>query len=266
MEFLAGIWTRILRETDLLTCLSYGDMLAAEPFLVDQQGAMDTAVAADHRIGISLLLRHGIGILSPATAARNGNLDLMKRILARGEFNDCTEDTFTEVVRRGHLDVLRWSHDNLGHQWCTFKFWLAIERGHVEIADWMLRIKEITQYPDVLRGAVETASMHGRLDMLRWIVREADVGQEDVLGVDNVLSGALLRAAPGGHLGILEWLEETIDDADRLKLAIILASKGHDMGNNFYLGRYHKPNNHSIKSKIAKSRVHCSKHKCKFVV
>ncbi len=233
MQFLAEIWTKILQKTDLLTCLTYGDLLAAEPFLVDQQGAMDTAIAADHRIGIGLLVRHGIGLLSPATAALNGNLDLMQRIMARGEFNDCTEDTFTEVVRRGYLDVLKWSHNNLGHQWCILRFWLAIEHGHIDIADWMLRVRKTRPMPlreDYLRRAVEVASMHGRLDVLRWLVQEADVGYDDVLGVDLVLSEVILHAASGGHLSILEWLEVLINDTHRLDIAIASTLR---MGMNF---------------------------------
>ena len=112
MEFPPEIWTRILGKTDLLTCLNYGDMLAAESFLVNQQEAMDTAVAADHRIGIALLSRHGVGILSPDTAARNGKLDLMRRILARGGFNNFTRETFLGAVEGGHLHVLKWAHEN----------------------------------------------------------------------------------------------------------------------------------------------------------
>lgn len=244
MQFLAEIWTRILRKTDLLTCLSYGDMLAAEPFLVDQQRAMDIAIAADHRIGISLLLRHGIGVLSPDTAARNGNLDLMQRILERGELNDCDGDTFDDVTKRGHLHVLEWFHDNLDLPWCVFRFWLAIRHGHIDIAEWMLRMRSTELdntgsaplSADTLQGAIETACGSGQLTMLRWLVQDAVIGYENVLLVDHFLSSAILRASSCGQLEVLDWLEDHINDPGQLRHAIVLASQGQKMGETFYLG------------------------------
>ena len=232
------VWLKILGKTDLLTCLNFSDIEAAEPFLTDPQAAMDIAIAANHRTGIRLLLRHGIGSLSADKAARHGHLDLLKWICHREEESDLDLDSGTVEITaaNGHLHVLQWIFETFAWDCCDFtKVWLmhgyvsfkrAVENGHIDVARWLLSIRhQVPLHPydawtdwnfyyfyqstsmyvppwlQYIEGVILDSGRHP--DVFRWLFTEARLELElDKLGPLGV-SAALLH----GSLEELKWLQ-----------------------------------------------------------
>ena len=231
------IWRKILGKTDLLTCLNFSDIEAAEPFLTDPQAAMDIAIAANHWMGVRLLLRHGVGILSADTAARHGHLDLLKWICEREDSLDINEDTISTTAANGHLHVLQWIFETF--TWTCFedtnRLWLmngfesfgrAMENGQLDVARWLLSIRHQTpphlqDYCNsnwtkwtLLAGYTWTDDWDNYVEdilarccehpaVFRWLITEAQLD----LGLDKLGFFGMRAALVHGRFEYLEWLQ-----------------------------------------------------------
>ncbi|OWZ20542.1 hypothetical protein PHMEG_0005024 [Phytophthora megakarya] len=107
----------------------------------------------------------------------------------------CTEAAMNGAATHGHLDVVRWLHDN-GLGSCTVDAMdFAAQNGHLETVKWL----HANRLEGCSTAAMDGAASGGYLDIVKWLHEHRSEG---------CTAAAMDKAARGGHLNVIKWLHE----------------------------------------------------------
>jgi WD40 repeat protein len=141
-------------------------------------------------------------------AASNGHLDVLKWIHDNGV--EMAAIVSEAAARGGHLDVLKWIHDN-GGELTARAAASAARGGHLDVLKWIhANGGELTAY------AAESAAYCGHLEVLKWI--RVNGGE--------LTAHAAEFAALKGHLEVLKWIRDNGGELTA-RVADSAASTGH---------------------------------------
>ena len=147
-----------------------------------------------------------------AVAAEQGNLEMVKYCVA----NRCpiNASSCRNAARNGHLECLRYLHEDVKVPWDRETAFLAAVNGHLHILEYLVE-RKYDQYDEyACMGAAE----NGHLDCLKYLHEVAKAPWD---------SKTANRAARNGHLHILEYLvEREYDEYDEYACACA-AEYGH---------------------------------------
>ena len=97
-------------------------------------------------------------------AARNGHLEIVKW-LHENRKEGCTKDAMNMAAEKGHLKVIKWLHKNRQEGCTSDAMNLAAEEGHLRVIKWLHKNKKegCTKY------AIHWAIRNGHLEIAKWI-------------------------------------------------------------------------------------------------
>lgn len=125
-------------------------------------------------------------------AVECGNVGALQILHTRVPFPD---DMISCAARRGHLEVIKWLHNNRKEKCTTWAMDGAAANGHLDILKWLNENRK--EGCTVL--AMNCAAAIDRLDIIIWLHENRTEG----------CSGAALEyATEYGHIGVMEWLLE----------------------------------------------------------
>ncbi|KAE9103941.1 hypothetical protein PF007_g14218 [Phytophthora fragariae] len=107
----------------------------------------------------------------------------------------CTTEAIDGAAAHGHLDIVRWLHENRTEGCSTAAMDLASRNGHLEMVQWLHHNRSERCTTEAMDG---TAS-GGHLDVLQWLHEHRNEG---------CTTKAMDGAASGGHLDIVKWLHD----------------------------------------------------------
>lgn len=170
------------------------------------QSAMDIspavrAVCEQHDMGIDPLQHLIYSFLDCSTlwplnlAALDGHLRLVQKLSKRQPraFERCCEEAMDSAAEFGHLDVVKWLHENRKEGCTTDAMDLAASNGHLHVIQWLHEHRE----EGCTTSAMDFAAGNGHLHVVRWLHSHRSEGCT-VSAMDN--------AATGGHLDVMRWL------------------------------------------------------------
>jgi len=131
-------------------------------------------------------------------AAKNGWLDLLMRVIRRGEKIHYYHNICGYAARNGHLDILKWLKINnyLGN--CAICP-AAAQSGQLDIFKWGM-INGTTPHDKWETSLGEYAAENGHLNILKWAREPENDYKFDMW--------TCFYAAKNGHLEILNWLKD----------------------------------------------------------
>jgi hypothetical protein len=97
------------------------------------------------------------------TAARQGNLEMLKYYIA----NECPvdEDACTNAAENGHLECLKYLHEEVKAPWDHDTAAEAAENGHLHILEYLVE----REYDNYNEKACSNAAWKGHLDCLKFL-------------------------------------------------------------------------------------------------
>jgi hypothetical protein len=119
-----------------------------------------------------------------------------------------TQRAMNLAAEHGHLEVVKWLHENRKEGCSTTAMNLAAEHDHLEIVKWLHENRK----EGCTTHAMDRAAENGYLDIIKWLHENRKEGCS---------KEAMDRAAEKGHLDIVIWLNEnrkegcTIDAMDQ---------------------------------------------------
>ena len=107
-------------------------------------------------------------------ASEQGNLEMVKYCVA----NECPidEDACAFAALLGHLEVLKYLHEEAKAPWDSWTAEWAAENGHLHILEYLVE----REYDHFVERACENAAMHGYLDCLKYLHETAKVPLNDL--------------------------------------------------------------------------------------
>jgi len=96
-------------------------------------------------------------------AARQGNLEMVKYCVA----NECPmyEDACANAAENGHLEILKYLHEEVKAPWNRGTASWAAKNGHLHILEYLVE-RKFDKYSEL---ACEYAATHGHLDCLKYL-------------------------------------------------------------------------------------------------
>lgn len=179
-----------------------------------------------------------------ADAARNGQLDMIKWALANlslegderypsamdsaatwGHLNvvkylhenwsrQCSTDAMNYAAYGGHFEVVRWLHEHRREGCTTLAMDLAALAGHIEIVKWLHDHRSEGCTP----RAMDAAAANGHLELVQWLHENRTEG---------CTTGAMDGAAASNHLELLQWLHENRSEGCTTRAMDQAAANGH---------------------------------------
>jgi hypothetical protein len=100
------------------------------------------------------------------------------------------------AAKNGHIDVLKWLHENR-HEGCShLAIVYAAERGHLDVAKWLHASNHIEW---VWACAMEGAAVNGRLEVVKWLYETYNCS----------FTERMMRTTTyHGHLEVVNFLQE----------------------------------------------------------
>ena len=107
------------------------------------------------------------------TAARQGNLEMVKYCVA----NQCPVDSwaFANAAYHGHLEIIKYLHEEVKVRWCSFTAASAVDNGHLHILEYLVERK----YDQFEEDACRDAAKYGQLDCLKYLHETAKAPWDD---------------------------------------------------------------------------------------
>ena len=127
-------------------------------------------------------------------AVRKGHLEVVKW-LHENRQEGCTIDAMNWAAGRGHLDVMKWLHENRQEGCTTGAMDYAAEEGHLDVVKWLHENRQ----EGCTTGAMDYAAEEGHLDVVNWLHENRQEG---------CTTNAMDWAARNGHLDAVKWLHE----------------------------------------------------------
>ena len=145
-------------------------------------------------------------------AAQKGNLEMVKYCVA----NECHINELACVcaASEGHLECLKYLHEEAKAPWGSGTASGAAENGHLHILEYLVERK----YDQYYEFACASAATNGHLEVLKYLHEEAKAPWD---------SWTASWAAENGHLHILEYLVERKYDQFDTLACWLAAENGH---------------------------------------
>lgn len=175
-----------------------------------------------------------------STAARVGNLDMVKRLFKyRSVYNPC--EAFSLAASCGYIHIVQWLDAN-GFDSSTKAMDGAAANGCLEIVQWLHAYRREGCTTAAMDGAaafgylhivkwlhdnrtegcstnaMDAAAQNGHMEMVQWLHLHRSEG---------CTTGAIVNAAANGHLDIVEWLHENRREGCTDEAMVMAASNGH---------------------------------------
>ena len=137
-------------------------------------------------------------------AVRLGGTDLLVKVLVSGNLGGLQmmlqggtsrPDMIRLAAARGHLEVVRWLHDNRTEGCTTDAMNWAAKNGHLEVVRWLHEDRS----EGCTKRAMNDADGYGHLEVVRWLHEHRSEG---------CTTDAMVLAARHGHLEVVKWLHE----------------------------------------------------------
>jgi len=170
-------------------------------------------------------------------AAKDGNLK--KLINLHNENKSCTTHAMDWAATGGHLEVIKWLHENRNEGCTTRAMDSAATGGHFEVVKWLHE----NRTEGCTTRAMDCAAKYGRLEIVKWLHKNRSEGcthwarimaaRNNFLEVVKFLyknectKSVMDYAAKDGHLEVVKWLHKLRFEYS-IKYAMICAAKdGH---------------------------------------
>jgi hypothetical protein len=165
-----------------------------------------------------------------------GDLPVIKWLLLNGRTSILkllNKKYVNMAASKGHLEILKWMHDNKIGEWSTSVMDMAASKGHLEVVKWLHE----NRYEGCTKAAMDRAATAGHLDVVLWLhenrsegcfdrtaINASKNGHEDVVNFllgqrnesEHHLGEVLESAIEYGHLEIVKsfYIHEESDDED----------------------------------------------------
>lgn len=146
-------------------------------------------------------------------AAGNGHLEVVKW-LHENRSEGCTTWAMDWAAERGHLEVVHWLHENRNEGCTEIAMNLAAEGGHLEVVKFLHE----TGRAKCTVIAMDLAASGGHLEVVRWLHENRDEGCS---------INAMNWAAQNGHLKVVKWLHKNRSEGCTTYAMDLAARKGH---------------------------------------
>ncbi|GMF44317.1 unnamed protein product [Phytophthora fragariaefolia] len=111
----------------------------------------------------------------------------------------CTASAMDGAAAGGHLNVVRWLHENRPEGCTTAAMNMAAANGHLEMVVWLHNNRSEGCTTD----AIDAAARGGHLDVIKWLHAHRSEGCTTM---------AMNNAAATGSLAVLKWLHENCSE------------------------------------------------------
>ncbi len=133
-------------------------------------------------------------------AVQKGNLHCVRYLLPQGHkpskyLSFFPFNLMDLAAENGHLEVVKWFHENRTEGCSDFAMNLAAANGHLEVIKWLHENR--TEGASVY--AMCWAAQYGHLELVKWLHKNRTEG---------CTRWAMDHAAQNGHLDIVIWLHE----------------------------------------------------------
>lgn len=122
-------------------------------------------------------------------------------------------DTVRIAANRGHLDVLRWIHDNGKGYFERSLIDTAVRLGYIDIVKWLYENK----INDFRKHTMGFAAANGHLEIVKWLHYNGARCTKFVMDI----------AASDGHLDTVIWLHENRTEGCTWRAVVYAAVNGH---------------------------------------
>ncbi|KAE9073979.1 hypothetical protein PF007_g25590, partial [Phytophthora fragariae] len=127
-------------------------------------------------------------------AAKNGHLEVVKW-LHQNRAEGCTSHAMDSAAGHGHLDVVKWLHLNRTEGCTSDAMDSAASGGHLDVVKWLHR----NRMEGCTARAMDKAAKYGHLEVVQWLHFNRQEG---------CTTRAVDYAAENGFLEIIKWLLE----------------------------------------------------------
>ncbi|RLN72246.1 hypothetical protein BBJ28_00022150 [Nothophytophthora sp. Chile5] len=151
-------------------------------------------------------------------AAGDGNLQFLKLVTSRKLWTPNGGTAFemiSSAAAAGHLEVVKWLHEDLGINSAGNGYVKAAMGGHLEVLKFL--------HNNHLRNGskrflLDEAARSGFLDVVQWL---------HAYSYETSTTRAMDGAAQGGHLNVVQWLHEHRSEGCRSAAMHFAAANGH---------------------------------------
>jgi ankyrin repeat protein len=146
-------------------------------------------------------------------AAGIGHLEVVKW-LHENRQEGCTKTAMDAAAWNGHLEVIKWLHENR-KEGCTKKAMdYAAENGQLEVVKWLHENRQEGCTTD----AMDWAATRGFLEVVKWLHQNRNEG---------CTTDAMNLAAENGYLEVVKWLHLNRKEGCTTKAMNMAARNGH---------------------------------------
>ncbi|AGO83005.1 Ankyrin repeat domain containing protein [Pandoravirus dulcis] len=184
-----------------------------------EAGQLDVVIYLHRAVVGKSLLRVAGGFTYPAAmdyAAGGGHLDVVRWLHENSPLG-CTTEAMDMAAAGGHVEVLRWLHEHRTDG-CTADAGSTSCGGNVEAVQWLF--DHLPQQFLYAKRVFRDAASHGHIGVLRWLCTSGSVSRYSTSMAES--------AAKHGHLDVLQWMAAHMSDA-RFEASITQAAarRGH---------------------------------------
>jgi len=129
-------------------------------------------------------------------AAYNGHIEVVKW-LHENRKESCTTYAMAWAAANGHLEIIKWLHENRKEGCTTYAMNYAASNGHIEIVKWLHENRK----EGCTTHAMNWAASEGHLEIVKWLHYNRTEGCTKL---------AMKYATENNHLEIVKWLQENI--------------------------------------------------------
>src|SRR6476661_2624364 len=113
--------------------------------------------------------------------------------------------TWNWAAMNGHLNVIKWLHENKKEGCTTRAMDWAADHGHLEIVKWLHENRK----EGCTTGAMDRAATNSHLEVVKWLHENRKEG---------CTTWAIDCAAVNGHLEIVKWLHENAPNTRNVRI------------------------------------------------
>jgi len=108
-----------------------------------------------------------------------------------------TKDAMDLAAENGHLEIVKWLHENRTEGCTTNAMNSAARNGHLEMVQWLHAMHTENRNEGCTVDTMNLAAMNGHLEIVKWLHKHRNEG---------CTTGAMDWAAMNGHFEIVKWL------------------------------------------------------------
>jgi len=130
-------------------------------------------------------------------AASNGHIEIVKW-LHENRKEGCTTFAMDIAAQNGHLEMVKWLHENRKEGCSIFAMDSAADKGHLEIVKWL----DENRKEGCTKLAMDWAACNGHLEVIKWLHQKRKEGFNT--------TDAMNYAVENGHIEVVKWLQDNI--------------------------------------------------------